>query len=316
MTHNNVIPLRGWGAAQVKGAPVQTNGNMWYMDPLPFEETLPDLLRSFRQHGLASGHSPRTIESRAQTIQRLAGDGIDPRTATRDDLTDWLADLRDSRTGEPVARSTRATYRAQLRAFCAWMLDTGRREDDPAAKLPNPRPSKSIPRPIAPQQVRAILDACSDGRARTTYAYVVLAAFAGLRVHEVAKARGEDFADGQVWVNGKGGTSSSVPMHPLVADLAATMPTSGWWFPTSSESGHVHRCSVSTAIRRAMDRAGVAGTPHALRHHFGTQALRATGGDLRMTQRLMRHASPATTAIYTQVADDAMIRAVAGIPAA
>lgn len=61
-------------------------------------------------------------------------------------------------------------------------------------------------------------------------------------------------------------------------------------------------------------RAGVTGTPHALRHHYGTQVLR-TSGDLRTAQRALRHASPASTAIYTQVADDALYRAIAGIPA-
>lgn len=40
-----------------------------------------------------------------------------------------------------------------------------------------------------------------------------------------------------------------------------------------------------------------------------------TSGDLRTAQRALRHASPASTAIYTQVADDALYRAIAGIPA-
>ena len=65
-----------------------------------------------------------------------------------------------------------------------------------------------------------------------------------------------------------------------------------------------------------MKRAGVAGTPHALRHFYVTQVLRATGGDLRTTQRLARHASPATTAIYTQVLDETAARAAAAIPGA
>lgn len=300
----------------VESAPMTTDDYPWGMVPLPFDEDAADVLAAFRQHGLAAGHSDRTIDSRESTLRRLARDGVDPLTATRDDLTDWLADLRDTRSGEPVTRSTRATYRAQLRAFFAWMVDTGRMDEDPAARLPNPRPKRAVPRPVTPRQVAAIIAACADPRARTTRAYVILAAYAGLRVHEVAKVRGEDFADGQVYVYGKGGTVSTVPLHPTILDLAETMPATGYWFPSPAASGHVSRCSVSTAIRRAMDRAGVPGTPHGLRHHFGTQVLRSTGGDLRTTQRLLRHASPATTAIYTQVADETMARAVAGIPAA
>lgn len=316
---SSVLPLptgRSLDSSRMDTVNGARDGYSWCMVPLPFEEDLTDTLRAFRQHSLAAGHSPRTMESRTQTIRRLAASGVDPLTATRDDLTDWLATLRDKRTGEPVVRSTRATYRAQLRAFYAWMLDTQRRDDDPSAKLPNPKPARNLPRPVSPTQVRAILDACSDPRAAQTRAYVILAAFTGMRVHEVAQVRGEDFEDNAVYLRGKGGVSSSIPLHPIVSDLVATMPRQGYWFPSSAPSGHVHRCSVSTAIRRAMDRAGVAGTPHALRHHFGTQALKASGGDLRMTQRLMRHASPSTTAAYTQVVDEAMSAAVASIPAA
>lgn len=276
----------------------------WYMVPLPFDEGLEDILRAWRQHGLASGHSDRTITSRVYTVRRLRANGLDPVSADREELTEWMSALVDSRTGLRVEKSTLATYRAQLRAFYQWLQDTGRREDDPTEKLPHPKPGKNLPRPLSSEQVQAVLAACSDKRATQTRAYVLLACYEGLRVHEIAKIRGEDILPGEILVTGKGGKSSSVPLHPIVADLARSMPSSGWWFPTSSESGHVHRCSVSSAIRRAMDRAKVPGTPHSCRHFYGTQFLKASGGDLRLTQRVMRHSSPATTAGYTQVIDE------------
>lgn len=176
-------------------------------------------------------------------------------------------------------------------------------------------PSRGVPRPVTSAQVEAILGACADTRARQTRAYVILAAYAGLRVHEIAQIRGEDVRDGELLVDGKGGSRSSVPMHPAVAALADVMPRRGWWFPTDGIEGHVHRCSVSSAIARAMRRADVPGTPHALRHHYGTQVLISSGGNLRVTQRALRHASPATTAIYTAIADDSLRMAIAAIPA-
>jgi integrase len=45
------------------------------------------------------------------------------------------------------------------------------------------------------------------------------------------------------------------------------------------------------------------GSIHRARHSFGTDLLRR-GGDLREVQTLMRHSSPATTAIYTAVDED------------
>lgn len=277
------------------------------MTPLPFDEGLSETLAAFRVHGVGAGHSSRTMDSREATVRRL---GLSHNVFTVDAVTvlEWLAALS-------IGRSSRGTYRTHLRVFFAWMVKTGRREDNPADDLPVVRTPRGIPHPVTPDEVGRMLAACSDQRAATTRAYILLAAYEGLRVHEVAKVRGEDFANGQVFVRGKGGTESSVPLHPKVAELVPLMPSAGWWFPTNGPEGHVSRVSVSLAISRAMRRAGVAGTPHGLRHHFGTQVLRTTG-DLRTTQRALRHASPATTAVYTQVADDTLFRAVAGIPAA
>ena len=285
----------------------------WHMVPLPFDETLADVLAAWRRHSMAAGHSDRTITSRAYTIKRLAASGVDPLSADRDELTDWRAELQDSRTGESARKSSKATYRAQLRSFYTWLADTQRRDDDPSANLPQPRPGRGVPHPVTPEQVRAILDACTDPRTRDTRAYVILAAFAGLRVHEIAKVQGEDFRGDELLVRGKGDALLGVPLHQVVLDLAATMPDRGCWFPSPAPRGHVDRSSVSSAIKRAMVRAGVPGTPHGLRHHFGTQMLISSGGDLRTTQRALRHASPATTAIYTQVVDDTLRRGVSGI---
>jgi site-specific recombinase XerD len=59
---------------------------------------------------------------------------------------------------------------------------------------------------------------------------------------------------------------------------------------------------------------------HMLRHAYATALLRATedggaGANLRVTQELMRHASPATTAVYTQVTDQERRRAVLNLAA-
>ncbi|MET3808338.1 site-specific recombinase XerD [Nakamurella sp. UYEF19] len=58
--------------------------------------------------------------------------------------------------------------------------------------------------------------------------------------------------------------------------------------------------SVSSSISNVMDRAGIPGTPHALRHWFGS-ALREAGVDSLVIKELMGHESLATTAIYVDV---------------
>jgi integrase/recombinase XerD len=68
--------------------------------------------------------------------------------------------------------------------------------------------------------------------------------------------------------------------------------------------------SVSSGIGAAMTRAGVSGTPHALRHWYGSSLL-ANGADLRTVQECMRHASIVATQVYTRVPDDRRREAIA-----
>jgi integrase len=68
---------------------------------------------------------------------------------------------------------------------------------------------------------------------------IVLAAFAGLRVHEIAKLRGQEVdADNRtIYVVGKGGRGASIPMHRMVVEIAEAMPRRGWWFPARHQFG-------------------------------------------------------------------------------
>jgi integrase/recombinase XerD len=64
----------------------------------------------------------------------------------------------------------------------------------------------------------------------------------------------------------------------------------------------------------ALRRAGVAASAHQLRHWFGTQTLRAAGGNLRTAQELLRHADANTTAGYTKVDDADRRAAILALP--
>lgn len=72
--------------------------------------------------------------------------------------------------------------------------------------------------------------------------------------------------------------------------------------------------TVSQIIGNTFRRAGIRCSARQLRHWFGTNTLRAAG-NLRVAQELLRHASVATTALYTQVDDTERRAAILALPA-
>ena len=245
----------------------------------------------------AAGLSPRTVEERAVTIAALlASSGVEGHELMPLHIATFLG-------REHLSQASRATYYGAIRAYCRFLQAIGARSDDPCALIPAPRRRPSVPRPVSDAQLEGILAACNRRRTRC---YVLLAAYQGLRVHEVAKIRGEDIdiAAGTLRVIGKGAREAVLPLHPVIAREARQWPRAGYWFPGRT-SAHVTGQGVGQAIQSAMTRAGVSGTPHMLRHWFGTRLV-AEGVHLRVVQELMRHASPTTTAGYTLVRPEQM----------
>lgn len=248
----------------------------------------------------AQGLSRRTITERLSTINSLLGyTGATPETLSAENIIDFCS--RDS-----LSQASKASYHASIRAFCKWMVLADIRDDDPTLKTPTPKRPKGHPRPITDEQLHALVKRANRERTRS---YILLAAYAGLRVHEIAKIRGEDFDGKFLTVTGKGNKTEVLPLHPQLIELARHMPKSGYWFPSYTGSGPVGPHAVSKAIRDTMRRAGFDGHPHQLRHTFATRLIRQ-GVDLAIVQKLMRHESPATTVIYTEVPFDLMENAL------
>lgn len=240
----------------------------------------------------AQNLSERTIRERAGVIINLCSySDVTPEAITSRDIIRYIG-RRD------LKASTKATYFASIQAFTRWCVTTGIREDDPCLKAPTPKRPRNLPRPITPAQFVKLLAVANRRRTRMM---ILLGSLAGLRVHEIAKIHGGDITEGVLSVTGKGGATKLVPLHEAIQDAARHFPEDGWWFASYDGSGgHVTRSAVSRAISRAMERAGVHGTPHQLRHFFGTSLLDA-GVDLRTVQELMRHESLQSTQIYTLV---------------
>ena len=250
----------------------------------------------------AGALSERTVSERIMSVRSMCDEyRVRPLEVTPSHIVAFLS-RRD------ISDATRSTYASHLRAFFRWALLQNLIAVNPMDRVPAPRRPRYMPRPIQSSQLTRLLAVCKRKRTRMM---VLLAAFAGLRVHEIAKFRGSDLDRERelITVVGKGAKSALLPAHALILEDAHGFPTDDLWFPSPTRDGPMASAGVSQSIGRAMNRAGIDATAHQLRHWYGTELLHS-GADLRTVQELMRHDQISSTQIYTHVTDASKVRAV------
>lgn len=257
-----------------------------------------DALEMFTDYQRAQRLAPTTIRNRKSILTSLAR-----RTGCLVELDVFT--LRRHFARDTVTASTMRTERGAILAFYSFLHSEGLRDDNPATKLPAVQVAKGTPRPFTATQVDAMLN---SGAYTRTRAMILVGYYQGFRVSSIARVHGRDIdlMSNTIRTIGKGGKERRLPLHPVIADLARSMPTDGYWFPARKNPvAHMNPSSVTNLITNAKLRAGILDprlTPHSLRHSFGTDLVEA-GVDIRVVQELMMHESLSTTQIYTGVSE-------------
>ncbi|HLM69771.1 MAG TPA: site-specific tyrosine recombinase/integron integrase [Thermoplasmata archaeon] len=173
-----------------------------------------------------------------------------------------------------------------------------------ADQLEAPRRPERLPRYLTEEEMHRLLDAVKDSPRDSAMIHVL--AFCGLRVGELSHLLIEDleFERNVLHVrSGKGDKDREVVLEDrtrAAIDRYLTDRTlAGESTPRLFPVGPV---TVERIVRRAAQGAAIPRrvTPHMLRHTLAT-ALLSRGCDIRYIQKLLGHASVATTQIYTHV---------------
>jgi len=178
-----------------------------------------------------------------------------------------------------------------------------------ADSLEPPRRPERLPRYLTEEEVHRLLAAVSSSARDSAITHVL--AFGGLRVGEVCHLKVEDieFERNILHVrSGKGDKDREVVLEDrsraavdrYLSERANGGVVSDRLFP-------VGPVTVERIVRRAAATAGIPRrvTPHMLRHTLATTLL-SRGCDIRYIQKLLGHASVATTQIYTHVDTQAL----------
>lgn len=276
------------------------------------------MLTEYEAHCRAAGHRPRTIRLRLYWLHRAESQGITLATATRGDLTNWLANHPG---WEP---ETRKSARAALRSFYTWAVDAELLTVDPSVKLPAVKVPNGVPRPTPTEILRSALDGATD----RDQLLIGCAAFAGMRRLEIATCEWTWIGWDGIRIVGKGGRTRFVPLLPQLASALRAEATlrnrgqygTGWRFGLNPASpyvfpgrngGHISPDTVGATLARLL---GSGWSGHTLRHRFATLAY-AVDRDLLTVRDLLGHSSTDTTARYTATPPGAAAAAVLGTAA-
>lgn len=227
------------------------------------------------------------------------------------DLRAWMAHER----GRGISARSLARQLSAVKTFLRWLSDREGTEATAVLSARGPKYRRKLPRPLAEDAARAVLDTVGEGAredwiaARDT-AVVTLLYGCGLRISEALGLTAASHPLPEVLrIRGKGGKERVVPVLPAaraaVARYAALCPfdlAAGGPLFRGARGGPLSPRLIAKAMEGTRARLGLpaTATPHALRHSFATHLL-AAGGDLRAIQALLGHASLSTTQAYTAV---------------
>jgi site-specific recombinase XerD len=265
------------------------------------------------------GLAPVTVSDYVDVLRRFVTEQfgnrpLDVGALTISNLTTFV--LRQARTMSP--RYAQGMVSA-LRSICRFLRQRGAIDRDLAAALPNVSDWRlaTIPKYLSPDEVERVLQSCDRRTAvgRRDHAILLLLARLGLRAGEIIALELDDirWRAGEILVR----SSKRLPQDrlPLVAEVGEALATylrrDRPRHPTrqvflclrAPRRGFANPSTVSTIVRRALERAGLSPAlkgAHLFRHSLATRLLRR-GASMPEIGMVLRHRTVQTTEIYAKV---------------
>lgn len=279
-----------------------------------------DLVDRFLDYLAAEkGSSPNTLAAYSRDLSALLNhlDASHVQSIAAAQPADVVRFLESLQRRGLSARS-RARALASVRGFFALLVKDQLLTHDPAREIHPPRLPQRLPRSLAVQEVKELLED-SDDKLLTQRdgAMVELVYASGLRVSEAVslKVNQVNLEAGYLRVMGKGRKERVVPIGGVARDRIAAYlrdirpallkgKPSPYLF-LGRAGRPLSRQGFWQRLRALALRRGIPGkvSPHTLRHAFATHLVEG-GADLRAVQMMLGHADIATTQIYTHVARD------------
>lgn len=275
--------------------------------------TLGDLVLRYvterAERGELATTSARSYRENLWLFATVTGLDRRPATVTRRHVELFLARGR--------TRGTKRQRLSIIKGFFGWCQVNGYVRKNPAANIPSVPVPRSVPRALRAAQVTDAIGAARDPRERVAISLMVQEM---LRAQEVAGLElGDIDLDERLLLvrKGKGGHQRVLPISAETA-VAVARYLDQW----PARSGPLIRSYLDPAapiqprylsalVAKAMHRAGIAETGHALRH-TGASDMLERGANIREVQIALGHASLGTTQRYLRWSDGRNLRKAMG----
>ncbi len=275
---------------------------------------------------LDRGLSEQTISAYRSDLQQFlnATKLARPSQATEASIHSFLKSLQDRKLSP---RSIQRKLSCLSTFFRYLQLDRrlNTLEKNPLDRIDRPRPGRSLPKSLRPEEVEKLLETASGDSASSVQDRAILELLyaTGLRVSELLelKTSSFDFEAQTLRAYGKGGKERIVPFGDSAAtwikrylsEVRSTFDPAGLVLPFFApwpDIGSWTRQALWRRVRVLGKKAGIQQplSPHSLRHSFATHLLHG-GMNLRLLQVLLGHSDLATTQIYTNADEDRLLEA-------
>ncbi len=251
-------------------------------------------------------YSPFTIASYNAGIQDLAEHlerlHVEPQQVTYMIAENWLRSLSKRQFNAASMRS----YLTSVRGFWRWLMGQEVARNNPFKELKSIKYHRPVPKPLAPGQIRALIDGEVDPMWHAIWEFFY---GTGLRITATRGATRSaiNWEAKTITLKSKGGKErQKVLTDHLVAVLKsylASTPDKGGPYLFQGKGGcRLRKLTISKHLTAAAKRVGIEQRvhPHLLRHSIATHLL-DNGADIRHVQEFLDHASITSTQIYTQV---------------
>jgi integrase/recombinase XerC len=201
---------------------------------------------------------------------------------------------------------------SSIRGFCAFLVQQGQLEQNPAALIQAPKQAKPLPKQLNVDEMHQLLDIKENNHlAIRDKAMMELMYSCGLRLSELANLNIRSLQpDGQLRVIGKGSKERLLPIGRIALEALNCWLKIRPKLAVSQEPAiFVSMLKNRISTRQIAKRMKLWATrqnleqsvnPHKLRHSFATHILESSS-DLRGVQELLGHANLSTTQVYTHL---------------